>query len=78
MENKTSEAMKAIGRHFHEERIRKKLSTRDVAEKCGLSHSYISLIEKGDRTNVGIEKLLTISEVFGINFAKLLAKHTKN
>ena len=45
-------------------RVEKNLSQRALAEKCGISHSNLSKIEKGEG-NPGMETLIKLSEVLG-------------
>jgi len=52
------------GKRIKELRVEKNLSQRALAEKCGISHSNLSKIEKGEG-NPGMETLIKLSEVLG-------------
>lgn len=53
-------------------RIKRGLSTRDLASMVGVSHAEISRIENGNRVSMGIITLIEICEVLKIDFFKLL------
>lgn len=48
-----------------------KLTQKDLADKLGLSRSYLGDIESG-RTNASDEILHKLSEIFDINYSELL------
>lgn len=48
-----------------------KLTQKDLADKLGLSRSYLGDIESG-RTNASDEILHKLSEIFNINYSELL------
>ena len=52
------------GKRIKELRVEKNLSQRALAERCGISHSNLSKIEKGEG-NPGMETLIKLSEVLG-------------
>jgi transcriptional regulator with XRE-family HTH domain/GAF domain-containing protein len=61
--------MSGIGKQIKEFREERKLSQRDLAKKCSLSHSYIALMEKGSRTPEQ-DKLLAICNALELNAAQ--------
>ena len=48
------------------------LSQQEMGERCGLSHSAISRIESGDRTELKLGTLLKLSSGLGITVDELL------
>lgn len=62
--------------HTTADRVRKarekaNLTQVDLAQKAGLSQSYLSQIEKGVRTP-GIHKLTALAAALGVKVAKLI------
>ena len=53
-------------------RTRKGISLREVADKCGVSISFLSLLERG-LTNVAIDKLQRIAMAYGTTIGELVA-----
>ena len=53
-------------------RLSKDISLRKVAEKTGLSDTYISLIESGKRPLPRLETLEKICDAYGINLLELI------
>lgn len=75
---KVGEYMKKIGEMIKEYRTTNDLTLRDFANLCGLSHSYISLLEKGidPRNNKPViptlETVERISRAMGISTQEIL------
>lgn len=67
-----------LGNYIKNKRINLKLSLRDAAKLIGISHSYLSTIEKGidPRSNAPIkptpEVLQFISKAYGLEYNKLM------
>jgi len=58
--------MKNIGKAIHEVRRKQKMSQIEVAQKSGITRTYLSLIETGKRLNVSsdvIEKICVAMEI---------------
>lgn len=53
------------------------LSQEELGGKCGLSHSAISRIESGDRTELHVGTLLKLSGALGITIDELLSNGQK-
>lgn len=60
-----------IGRRIHEIRQDSELSQMDLAEKAGLSVSYVSMIENG-RRRVSLDALIRIANILGVTVDELL------
>lgn len=56
-----------IGARIKKERKQKKLSQKELADRCGLSPSYIQQLELGQKTNPSLETTIKISSVLGFN-----------
>lgn len=66
---------KKLGALINATRTLQGISTRDLAKKSGLSHSYISRFERGEQTNIGIEKLIQLTTILGINIGSFLNEY---
>ena len=54
-------------------RNEKKMTQQDVADKLNISHSYYSMIEKGERKQeISISMLCKLSEVFDVSVSELI------
>jgi len=62
-----------IIRLLREERISRKLSNYAVAQRCGVSESMLSLIERGLR-NPTMEIMLRIADGIGIDLSEIIKK----
>ena len=62
---------KALGDHLRELRQRQKLSLREVGEKVGVSASYLSQIETGERVP-SAEILRKMAPAYGVPVRELL------
>lgn len=60
-----------IGRRGREIRKSGKLSQMDLAEKTGLSLSYVSMVENG-RRKVSLNALIRIANILGVTVDELL------
>lgn len=65
-----------IVRLMREERLRRKLSKYQVWQRCGVSQSMLSLVERGQR-NPTLELMLRIADGIGIDLAALIRKARK-
>lgn len=70
--------MKEIGGKLREMRIQRNLSLREAAEKVGISHTYLSALEKGHDVRTGrpvnpsTKTLVRIANGYGIPVEDLL------
>ena len=64
-----------IVRLLREERLLKGLSNYAVSQKCGVSESMLSLVERGHR-NPTMELMLRIADGIDANLPKLIRKAT--
>ena len=54
-------------------RNEKKMTQQDVADKLNISHTYYSMIEKGERKQeMSISMLCKLSEVFDVSVSELI------
>lgn len=65
-----------VVRLLREEREKRGLSMNVVAQRSGLSHSIISLIER-DMRNPTLETLLRIAEAIGIDLGAVITRAAK-
>ena len=72
--NSLREAIAAnVVRFLREERERRGLSMNVVAQRSGLSHSIISLVER-DLRNPTLDTLLRMSEAIGIDLGEIITR----
>lgn len=64
--------MPQIGRHLRELRRRRKLSSRELAARAGISHSTISLIER-DRMSPSIDTLGAVVDALGTTLVEFFS-----
>ena len=64
-------SFRLIGRRIHEIRKERDLSQMDLADKTGLSVSYVSMIENG-RRKVSLDTLICIANILGVTVDELL------
>jgi transcriptional regulator with XRE-family HTH domain len=75
--NSLREAITAnVIRLLREQREKRGLSMNVVAQRSGLSHSIISLIER-DLRNPTLDTLLRIAEAIGVDLGKIISQATK-
>ena len=63
--------VKNVARNLHDMRLQRKLSQKALAEKAGLSVSYISMLERGQRIPP-LETLEVMAKVLRVNPVHLL------
>jgi len=68
---------KEIVRLLREERKRRKLSNYAVSQRCGVSQTMLSLVDRELR-NPKIEILLRIADGIGANLPAIIEKATRN
>jgi transcriptional regulator with XRE-family HTH domain len=66
--------IKMLGQVVAERRKELQLSQEELAQKCDLSRAYLSLIERGDATNVSTKVLDKLALALGVPIAKLLGQ----
>ncbi len=64
---------KELGAYLRDLRIKKDLTTRQVYEKSGVSNSYLSLVENGNRKASAII-LKKLANVYNVNYIELYEK----
>lgn len=64
--------MENIGNVIKERRKELKLSLKDIAEKLNVSESLISRYESGEVKNMGIDKIIPLSEILQIEVNEFL------
>jgi transcriptional regulator with XRE-family HTH domain len=65
-----------VVRLLREEREKRGLSMNAVAQRSGLSHSIVSLVER-DKRNPTLETLLRIAEAIGIDLGEIITRAAK-
>jgi transcriptional regulator with XRE-family HTH domain len=60
-----------VGEVLRRMRLQRGLSVRDVAEGCGLSQSFLSMVERGD-SDISLGRLAKIAEYFEHDIGSLL------
>jgi transcriptional regulator with XRE-family HTH domain len=65
--------VKNVARNLHDLRLKRKLSQQAVAKKAGLSVSYISMLERGQRTPP-LETLEVMAKVLRVDPVHLLQR----
>jgi transcriptional regulator with XRE-family HTH domain len=68
--NDANDATSAVGRRLRELRGGRRLRLRDIADRSGLSESFLSQLERG-RANASVASLLKIAEALDITVADL-------
>ena len=67
-----------LGKRLRDERLRRKLSLRDAAAKIGISHTYLSAVEKGydPRSGAAVmpsqEVLLKVCRAYGLDASEVV------
>ena len=61
-----------IGNKIRKQRIKKHMTQEKLAEYSGLSINFISKLERGQKTNISINKLLDICNALNITISELL------
>ena len=65
-----------VSRLLREERGKRGMSMNVLAQKSGLSHSMVSLVER-DLRNPSLETLLRIAEALEIDLGRIISEATK-
>jgi transcriptional regulator with XRE-family HTH domain len=68
--NGTDDPTAVVGRRMRELRAGRRLRLRDIADRSGLSESFLSQLERG-RANASVASLLKIAEALDITVADL-------
>jgi len=66
-------SVKEIGQYLKQLREVKELTTRDVHILCGVSNSYLSLIENGHR-RASATVLKKLAPIYNVNYLELYSK----
>ena len=61
-----------IGQLFKMKRTDREMTLNEVARHSGIAPSYLLKIEKGEKTNISFEKVLSIAKVLNISMEELL------
>lgn len=71
--NKAAKVATEFGAYIREKREKMGLYQADVAKKAGVSRSYYTLIEAGDR-NIYLATALDICRVLDLDFSEFMKK----
>lgn len=63
----------ALGRRLHELRLERGLTLRQAATRAGLSHTFIRMIEQGER-EIAISRLIRLADGYGVMMSDLLSE----
>lgn len=66
----------SVGKYIRKYRNTKKLRQEDLAEKTGLSVTYIGMVERGEKVS-SLETFVSIANALGVSAAMLLADEIK-
>ena len=69
---RTASLSEKFAAHLKSERLRRKLSQETLAKKAGLSVSYISMLERGQRTPP-LDTLESLAKALGVTPASLIS-----
>ena len=69
---RTASLSEKFAAHLKSERLRRKLSQETLAKKAGLSVSYISMLERGQRTPP-LDTLESLAKALGVGPASLIS-----
>jgi XRE family transcriptional regulator, aerobic/anaerobic benzoate catabolism transcriptional regulator len=69
--------LRPLGRAVREQRQRRSLTIRDLAERSGLSERFVSDLERG-RGNISIARLASVSEALGVPVSSLASALDKS
>ncbi|MDP3951934.1 helix-turn-helix domain-containing protein [Microbacterium sp.] len=72
-----SRAAQAIGRRIKELRTQQQLSLSELAERAGVSKSYLSTVESGTGRRPGVAVLHKVAVALGVTLADLLERTIK-
>ena len=68
----SDDLIKTFGFNFKIERMKKKLTQEDIAEKTGFSLAYISNIENG-KHDLSMKNAITLSRIVGKTIEELIS-----
>lgn len=68
---RAAESLRGLARRIRTLRERQRLTQEDFASRCGISVSFASLLERGERTP-SYETLLTLADALQVSLAELL------
>lgn len=66
-----------LGQHLHALRLRQRLSLAEVAEKTGLSTSFLSAVERG-QSSISLGNLFKLADAFGTTVPGLNPEYRRN
>lgn len=67
----------ALGTRIRQERIKQNLTQEKLAELCGLSDSYIGIVERAEK-HITVDTLVKIATALGVGADYLLCDSMKN
>jgi XRE family transcriptional regulator, master regulator for biofilm formation len=70
--NSEGGSSRMIGKRIHKARLEKELSLSELADRAGVSKSYLSYIERDLQNNPSIQVLSRIASVLGLDVESLL------
>jgi transcriptional regulator with XRE-family HTH domain len=70
----THDEAASLGAYLRAAREAAGLSLRQLAERAGVGHAYLSRLELGEQSNPTIEVLQKITQALSLDFDELLAK----
>ena len=70
-ENTSKEFISKFGEVVKKERLNKKLTQKELAEKVGVSHEWICKIEKGKARTISLNLIHTIKDCLGLKEIRL-------
>ncbi len=66
-----------LGERIQQARERQGLTQRDLAARTGLSQQYLSLLERGDRTNPTLDTLMVLAKALDVSLLALMGKEVR-
>ncbi len=66
-----------IGERIQKARERRGLTQRDLAARTGLSQQYLSLLERGDRTNPTLDTLMVLAKALDVSLMALMGREVR-
>lgn len=69
-----SECLRSFGKYIKTERTKRRYYQSDVAQLVGISQSYYSLIERGER-EVDLVLAINICNTLGLNMQDFISKY---
>ncbi len=64
--------MARIGRTVERLRTRQGISQRDLAKRARVTQAYVSLLERGEKSNPSIEVVKRLAKALGVPITELL------